>query len=128
MTGSKTINIKGMLARYYEYNHTDPMIEMFISGMNELKYRYYASELLRRMVHSADIDLDASVRRAIAVLKLTGLPVQEHISCVYRSDRSGVNRDWRLSELACSIIIISYESSSDEIEEYRQALLRYLGI
>lgn len=117
-----------MIARYYEYNHTDPMIEMFISGINEMNYRYYASELLRRMIHSADINIDQSVRKAIAILKLTGLPVQEHISCVYRSDNSGVNRDWRLSELACSLIIISHESASDAIEKYRLALLKYLGI
>lgn len=117
-----------MIARYYEYNHLDPIIEMFVSGMNEMNYRYYASELLQRMLHSTDIDLDVSVRKAVAILKLTGLPVQEHISCVYRSDALGVNRDWKLSELACSLIIISHDPSSDEIEGYRRALMRYLGI
>lgn len=117
-----------MIAKYYEYNHIDPIIEMFVSGMNELNYRYYASELLRRLLHSTDFNLDASVRKTIAVLKLTGLPVQEHISCVYRSDASGINRDWKLSELACSLIIISHDPVSDEIEQYRQALMRQLGI
>ncbi len=117
-----------MIARYYEYNHLDPIIEMFVSGVNELNYRYYASELLRRMLHSTDINLDVSVRKAIAILKLTGLPVQEHISCVYRSDALSINRDWKLSELACSLIIISHDSATDEIEEYRQALMRHLGI
>lgn len=117
-----------MIARYYEYNHTDPIIEMFISGINEMNYRYYASELLRKMIRSKDINLDKSVRKAIAILKLTGLPLQEHISCVYRSDYSGINKDWRLSELACSLIIISHDSTSEDIEEYRQALLNYLGI
>src|SRR5690606_7855905 len=109
-------------------NHTDPMIEMFISGINEMKYRYYASELLRRMIHSSEINLDRSVRKAIAILKLTGLPVQEHVTCVYRSDNKGINRDWKLSELACSLIILSQDSSSDEIEDYRQALLNYMEI
>lgn len=117
-----------MLTRYYEFNHNDPMIEMFISGINEMNYRYYASELLRRMIHSANIDLDQSVRKAIAILKLTGKPVQEHITCVYRSDKLNINRDWKLSELACSLIIISHDSVSDDIEEYRQALLDYLGV
>lgn len=117
-----------MIARYYEYNHTDPMIDMLVSGINELNFRFYASELLRRMLHSNDINLDKSVRRAIAILKLTGLPVQEHISCIYRSDATGINRDWRLSELACSLIIISHEAGSDELEECRMALLKYLGV
>jgi hypothetical protein len=117
-----------MIAKYYEFNHMDPIIELFVSGMNELNYRYYASELLRRMLHSSDIDLDVSVRKAIAILKLTGLLVQEHISCVYRSDALGINRDWKLSELACSLIIISHDPATDEMEEYRQALMKHLGI
>jgi hypothetical protein len=117
-----------MIAKYYEYNHLDPIIELFISGMNELNYRYYASELLRRLLHSTDFNLDASVRKTIAILKLTGQPVHEHISCVYRSDALGINRDWKLSELACSLIIISHDPATDEIREYRQALMKYLGI
>ena len=115
-----------MIAKYYEYNHADPIIEMFISGMIELNYRYYASELLQRLLHSADFNLELSVRKAIAILKLTGIPVQEHISCVYRSTGSGINRDWKLSELACSLIIISHDSVSDEIEKYKQALLKFI--
>ncbi len=117
-----------MIAKYYEYNHTDPIIEMFISGMNELNYRYYASELLRKMMHTSDFNLDGSIRKAIAILKLTGLPVHKHISCVYRSDSQGINRDWKLSELACSLIIISQDPATEGIEEYRQALMSYLGI
>jgi hypothetical protein len=117
-----------MIAKYYEYNHLDPIIELFVSGMNELNYRYYASELLRRLLHSTDFNLDASVRKTIAILKLTGQPVHEHISCVYRSDSLGINRDWKLSELACSLIIISHDPATDEISEYRQALMKYLGI
>ncbi len=117
-----------MIAKYYEYNHLDPIIEMFVSGMNELNYRYYASELLLKMMHSADFNPDVSIRKAIAILKLTGLPVHNHISCIYRSDIHGIKRDWKLSELACSLIIISQDPATDEIEEYRQALMKYLGI
>lgn len=117
-----------MIARYYEYNHPDPMIDMFVSGINELNFRYYASELLKRMMQTKDINIDKSVRTTIAILKLTGLPVQEHISCVYRSDATGLNRDWRLSELACSLIVLSHESASGELEECRMALLKFLGV
>jgi hypothetical protein len=117
-----------MIARYYEYNHMDPMIESFVAGMNELNYRYYASELLGGLLHSADFKPEASIRKAIAILKLTGIPVQNHFLCVYRSDATGIRRDWKLSELACSLIIISYETPNAEIEEYRQALMDYLGI
>ncbi len=117
-----------MLARYYEYNYTDPIIESFISQVNELKYHYYASELLSRLMQSDDFDFDASIRKAIAVLRLTGIPVQEHFSCIYRSDIMGTKRDWKLSELACSLIVINAKPASNEIEEIQDALMKYMGI
>ena len=117
-----------MLARYYEYNYTDPLIEAFLSGINDLNYRYYASELLNQMMHSENFNFEASIRKAIAILRITGVPVQQHFSCVYRSTLRGVRRDWKMSELACSLVIISAEPANDEIEEMQQALIDYLGI
>jgi hypothetical protein len=117
-----------MLARYYEYNYTDPMIELFLSRMNDLNYRYYASELLNRLMQSDDFDLNESIRKAIAILRLTGVPVQQHFSCIYRSASKGTQRDWKLSELACSLIILSSETTSSEMEEMQHSLMNYLGI
>ncbi|WP_372948512.1 hypothetical protein [Mariniphaga sp.] len=117
-----------MLARYYDYNYTDPMIELFLSRMNDLNYRYYASELLERLMQSDDFDLNESIRKAIAILRLTGVPVQQHFSCIYRSASNGTQRDWKLSELACSLIIISAEPENQKIEEIQQELMSYMGI
>ena len=103
-------------------------MEFFIDRVNDLNYRYYASDLLQNLIHSTDFDLDSSIRKTIAILKLTGNPVQEHISRIYRSEFSRVRCDWKLSELACSLIILSYESSNVEIEEAQQALMDYLGL
>lgn len=116
-----------MLAKYYEYNCIDPIIGSFISRMNELKYRYYASDLLNRMMQTEDFDLDTSVRKAIAILRLTGVPVQKHFSCVYRSTLLGMRRDWKMSELGCSLVIISAKPENQNIEEMQYALLHYLG-
>lgn len=117
-----------MIPKYYEYDHLHPVIELFISRMNDLNYRYYASELLCSLLHSADFDLDISIRKAITILRLTGIPVHEHFSRVYRSGSSGIKYDWKLSELACSLIIMSYESPNAEIEEFQRALMDYLGV
>lgn len=117
-----------MLAKYYEYNYTDPMIELFLSRMNDLNYRYYASELLNRLLQSEDFNFDVSMRKAIAILRLTGIPVQQHFTCIYRSAPRGMQRDWKLSELACSLVVISAETENQEIEEIQQAMMDYLGI
>ena len=117
-----------MLAKYYEYNYTNPIIELFLDRMNDLNYRYYASELLNRLLQSDEFNFDESIRKAIAILRLTGIPVQQHFSCVYRSTLQGVRRDWKMSELGCSLVIISAEHENQEIEEAQQALMGYLGI
>ena len=117
-----------MLAKYYEYNYTDPLIEAFMSRMNDLNYRYYASELLNQMMQTDDFNFEAAVRKAIAILRLTGNPVQQHFSCVYRSTVQGTRRDWKMSELACSLVIISAKPANQDIEKVQQALMSYLGI
>lgn len=117
-----------MIANYYQYNRLSPEIEFFINRMNEMKYRYYASELLGRLLHSPDFDMDDAVKRAIAIFQLTGIPVQEHIWGIYRSEPDGARRDWRLSELACGIIILSSSPANSNIDSVQRDLLSCLGL
>lgn len=117
-----------MLVRYYEFNYRNPVIESFLSRINELNYRYYASELLNELMRSDDFDFDASVRKAIAILRLTGIPVQHHFSCVYRSEAGRTRRDWKMSELACCLVVMGAQPSNPGIEEVQQALMNYLRI
>ena len=121
-------NIESMIATYYQYDHLSPELERFIHRMHDLQYKYYASDLLCSIRHTPDFSLDASVRRAIAVMRLTGIPVQEHFTAIYRSEPFGIRRDWRLSELACGLVILVCESQEKEVKEVQQALLRYLGM
>ena len=79
-------------------------------------------------MQSDDFNFEASVRKAIAILRLTGIPVQEHFSCIYRSADCGMRRDWKMSELACSLVVISAEPINHEVEEMQLALIDYLGI
>lgn len=120
--------ITPMIATYYQYDHPSQELEWFIQRMQDLQYKYYASDLLCSIRHSPEFNMEASVRRAIAVMRLTGIPVQEHFTPVYRSEPFGIRRDWRLSEMASGLVILVCESREREIQEVQQALLRYLGI
>lgn len=117
-----------MIAKYYHYNHLEPELELFIDKMNEMKYRNYASNLLNRVHHSPEFDMEDSVKRAIAIFRLTGIPVHEHISGVYRSDCNGLKKDWLLSEMACSLIILTSGSTSLEVKDIQKDLLNFLGL
>jgi hypothetical protein len=116
------------IATHYQYDHPSQELEWFIQRMHDLQYKYYASDLLCSIRHSPEFNMEASVRRAIAVMRLTGIPVQEHFTPVYRSEPFGIRRDWRLSEMASGLVILVCESREREIQKVQQALLRYLGI
>ncbi|MGC9472127.1 MAG: hypothetical protein ACP5D1_11340 [Bacteroidales bacterium] len=120
--------MRNMIAEYYRFNQPDPAIEWFISRMNELRYRYYVSELLEELGHTDEKNLQHSIRKTMAVLRLTGIPVQKHFTEIYRYHPTGIRIDWKISVLACSLIIINYESPEEDIMALKQTLLEYLGV
>jgi hypothetical protein len=117
-----------MIARYSQYNRLNPAIEIFLSRMNDLRYRYYASELLQSYLHAQNSNIESPIRRAIAIMRLTGLPANQHFRRIYRSDIRGLSCDWRLSELACGLIILSFDVTDDDAYQIQQSFLRYLGL
>jgi len=117
-----------MIVKYYQYERLDPSVELFIRRMNELKYRNFAAKLLDRLLHSPDFNMEDSVKRTIAIFRLMGIPVREHISGIYRSDYNGIRKDWKLSEFACSLIILTSDSSKIQVKDIQNELLDYLGL
>jgi hypothetical protein len=117
-----------MIARYSQYSQLNPAIEIFLNRMKDLRYRYYASDLLQSYLHAQNSNIESSIRRAIAILRLTGLPANQHFSRIYRSDIRGLSGDWRLSELACGLIILSFDEANNGAYQIQQNFLRYLGL
>jgi predicted metallo-beta-lactamase superfamily hydrolase len=117
-----------MLVRYYHYNHLEPAIEQFMSSMNENMHINYASKLLDSLIKSPEFDMEDSVKKAIAVFRLTGIPVHEHISGIYCSDGIRIRKNWRLSELACSVVILTSDVTNNEARVIKDRLINYLGL
>jgi hypothetical protein len=117
-----------MIVKYVQYNHLDPAIELFVNRMNEMMHRNYASELLNQLLRASDFDMEEPLRRTVAIFRLTGIPEREHISGIYRSDFNGIHKDWQLSELACSLIILTSDSVDQRVKNIQDDLLDYLGL
>ncbi|SHF54122.1 hypothetical protein SAMN05444274_106125 [Mariniphaga anaerophila] len=117
-----------MLAKYYQYNHTEPAIELLISRMDEMISSHFASNLLNQLVNAESFNMENSVKKAITILRLIGVPVHEHISGIYRSDFNGMRKDWQFSELACSLIILTSGTTSDQAEQIQTELLEFYGL
>lgn len=117
-----------MIARYSQYNQSNPAIEIFLTRMNDLRYRYYASDLLKSYLQTQNNNIESSIRRAIAIMRLTGLPANQHFRRIYRSDSRGLFGDWRLSELACGLIILSLDETNSDAYQIQKSFIRYLGL
>jgi hypothetical protein len=117
-----------MIARYSQYNQLHPAIELFLNRIDDMHYRYYASDLLKAYVHVQNSNIESSIRRVIAIMRLVGLPTHRHFRRIYRSDIHGITVDWRLSELACGLIILSFDETDHDTRQIQQRFLRYLGL
>ena len=116
------------IIQYFQSGQQNPFLKDFTDRIEELRYRYYASELLVQLLHSPDFDLNEAVRKAMALCKLSGIRVQDHFTAVYRSEFGGLARDWKLSELACGFVIISLNAGNDEARDIQEAFIHYLGL
>jgi hypothetical protein len=117
-----------MIAIYSQLNQVNPAFEYFLNSLNDSRCRYYASDLLESYLHASNTNLEGPIRRAIAIMRLTGIPAQDHIRRIYRSDMEGITGDWRLSELACGLVILSFDESNPDAYQIQQSFLRYLGL
>lgn len=117
-----------MIAKYYQYDQTIEVIEDFIKMVHEIRYPYYASELLMKLVNTGNFNLEMAIRKASAICRLAGIPVQDHFRHIFRCEEHALTRDWKLSEFACSLIILSYDSIDEEVKEIQYSLIRYLGL
>ena len=117
-----------MLVKYNQYNYLEPELEELIDRLNEMVYRNYASNVLRNLLRTSDFNMEESVKRVVAILRLTGIPVQKHITCIYRSHHQGIRKDWQMSELACSLVILNSHSTNQEIKDIQDEFLQSFGL
>ena len=117
-----------MIAIYSQFNQINPAFEYFLNRLSDSRCRYYASDLLESYLQARNTNLEGPIRRAIAIMRLTGIPAQDHIRRIYRSDIRGITGDWKLSELACGLVILSFDESNEDAHRVRENFLRYLGL
>jgi hypothetical protein len=117
-----------MLPVYYYDNFSIPGIDQFLERANDIKFRYYISELMNRLTNTPGFEMDFAIRKAITICRLANIPVNEHFKLVFRSEEGCVSRDWKLSDLACCIIIISSNSTDKYIKDIQEQLLAYIGL
>lgn len=96
-----------MLIEYYKSQMLNSEMEYFANCISELELKFYASNVLPRIGIIEKTDFEAAINKAAALCRLTNIPVSKHFKVIYKENNKSIIKDWKLSQFACRIILIS---------------------
>ena len=81
----------------------------------ENKTYHYASELKKQFGFEQDEEFEQALERALKVCGSLAISVEDNFSSVYRFNSIGLIRDWKLSNLACYLIIVNANPENSNV-------------
>jgi hypothetical protein len=97
-----------------QFDRADNTIVLMEEQQIPLKYICYASELTDRLKISEE-ELDNAMERAFNACVSLNIPIRNNFRSVYRSFENYLVTDWKLSSLACYLIIINADPSNPHV-------------
>ena len=68
---------------------------------------YYASDILTRMGDTSATDVDDTILRTMKICSALDIPIGDNFKKIYRYDGAKMTLDWRLSPLACYLLLLN---------------------
>jgi hypothetical protein len=93
--------------------HTQPPV-LYREPETVIKYVCYASELTERLNVSED-ELDAAVERAFKACASLNISIKHNFKSVFRTCEDHLVTDWKLSALACYLIVINADPANERV-------------
>lgn len=69
--------------------------------------KFYASEIMEQLGYDSYEDISLVLNRAVLACKAMGISVSQHFRHVYRYDGDKIHLDWKLSSLACYLLVVN---------------------
>ena len=113
-----------MLVQLEVEQYSSPQFENFLHSLRERKLRYYASELQKILELPMFNQLEEALRRAMNVCRSQQLELAEHFKPIYRCEKTGVVKDWKLSPLAWCLVMVNANPVYPEVARMQLALIR----
>lgn len=73
----------------------------------EQKLRYYASDIMDELGYERSDDVDSALKRTFMICQSLQISIPVNFRQVYRFDGEKILKDWKLSPLACYIMIMN---------------------
>lgn len=114
--------MKQALTEIREINYTDWRAAI-LEALRDRQLQFLAGNL-RQMGFGPDHEVLHAVERAMRVCMSSGLPIREHFKPVYISHRHTVSRDWLLSRLAYTLVMLNGAPDNPLVSRLQLSLIR----
>lgn len=99
------------------YDPLENYLNEFIRQNTVAHLRYYASEVIESLGLYEEEELRTAVNRALNICSTLHIPINSNFRTIYRYNGNNLITDWKISELACYLIIINANPSNTKVAE-----------
>ncbi|MBF0431357.1 MAG: hypothetical protein HQK83_08770 [Fibrobacteria bacterium] len=99
-------------------------LDEFEDAKAALACRFYAADLMRFLEYDDKGQFYTVVQKALTSCTLTQMPVCQHFRPIYISGTHGIYIDYRLSIMACRLIIMNADSNRHAVAKAQALLAR----
>ncbi len=102
----------------------DPSINQLVEDAMASHRLFYASDLARTLGYENDPIFDEVIHTAMRVCVALHIAVRYHFLPLFRQGNDGLYVDWKLSRLACILIIMHADLTHPEVMDAQLQLLQ----
>ncbi|MDZ4809645.1 MAG: hypothetical protein SGI96_15450 [Bacteroidota bacterium] len=81
----------------------------------EARLNYFVSEIMNRLDIDDTDEITMSLKRAFQACDILHLPIHRNFKRVYRFDGEKMIADWKISGLACYLVIINCNPGNENV-------------
>jgi len=85
---------------------------------------YYGSDLAHVLGYEDDPTFEEVIHSTIRACSALQVTVRHHFQLLYRQGDNGLYADWRLSRLACTLIVMHADLSHPEVTDAQLQILK----
>jgi hypothetical protein len=83
------------------------MMGEIFSPLGEMDLLYYASDIMEKLGCEEEEEIDSAIQRVVQVCQSLNIPMKRNFKRIYRYDGKKMTTDWKLSSLACYLLMIN---------------------
>ena len=85
-------------------------IKRFIDRVNEQRFKYYASDVAKKMAIESEALLHRAVINAMKICSLNGVDTEEHFCPIYKDTNEGLYEDFKLTPFGFALVSLNSEA------------------